>query len=48
MSPQFGTVGKRCANTADGNGSISENATGDQPSECHAQLAASMPEQTDR
>ena len=46
MSPKLGTPGNRCASTAAGKGSISENPTGVQPIGCHATDAASMPEQT--
>ena len=46
MSPRFGTPGKRCFRTSQGNGSISLNQTGSQPSGIHAREAASTPEQT--
>ena len=48
MSPQFGTPGYRCDNKAHANASTSEKATGSHPRGCHAALAASMPEQTDK
>lgn len=43
MSPRLGTFGNRSASTAQGNGSISLNATGSHPRGSQAQLAASMP-----
>lgn len=46
MSPRFGMSGWRCASTAFGNRSISLNHAGRHPRGCHAQVAASMPEQT--
>lgn len=46
MSPKFGTCGNRCARTAHGNSSTSENAIGSQPRSQNATLAASMPEKT--
>jgi len=45
MSPRFGTWGQRAASTADGNASISLNASGVQPNPWNATVAASMPEQ---
>lgn len=48
MSPTFGTSGKWCARTEQGNGSISEKAIGFHPSPFHAALAASMPLQSER
>ncbi len=47
MSPWFGTSGNRCASTAEGNGSISENHVGVQPSGCTATDTDSMPLHTD-
>lgn len=46
--PRLGTSGYRVAKTADANGSISQNAAAVQPSECHAEDAASMPENMER
>lgn len=43
MSPRLGTSGNLAASTAQGNGSISLNAIGSQPSPSHATLAPSMP-----
>lgn len=42
-SPRFGTFGYLSFNTAQGNGSISANATGSHPSGSHATDAASIP-----
>lgn len=44
MSPRFGTWGQRAASTADGNASISLNASGVHPNPWNATVAASMPE----
>jgi hypothetical protein len=45
MSPRLGTWGQRAASTADGNASISLNASGVHPKPWNATVAASMPEQ---
>lgn len=48
MSPKLGTSGQWWASTADGNFSISENATASQPSGSHATDAASIPLHVDK